>query len=114
MVCVMKLTFIYAPVAELAPTIAYYRDVLGLEEGWREGDHTVSFQLPDSDVQVMVSVDDAPAGPMYLVDDVAAFLAAHPALDVAVPISEIPDGHVAGILDPAGNFSYVLDQPGAA
>lgn len=110
----MKLTFIFAPVTDLASAIVHYRDTLGLEESWREGDHTVAFQLPDSDVQIMVSVDDGPAGPMYLVDDVAAFIAANPELEVAIPLSEIPDGSVAGFTDPAGNLMYVLDQPGAA
>lgn len=114
MVCVMKLTFIYAPVSDLAPAIAYYRDALGLEESWREGDHTVAFQLPDTEVQVMVSIDTAPAGPMFLVDDVEAFLASHPGLTVTMPTTEIPDGHLAAFADPAGNLSYVLDQPGAA
>lgn len=114
MVCVMKLTFIYAPVADLAAAIVHYRDVLGLDESWREGDHTIAFQLPDTDVQIMVSVDDGAAGPMYVVDDVAAFVAAHPNLEVAIPLAEIPDGHLAGFVDPAGNLMYVLDQPGAA
>jgi predicted enzyme related to lactoylglutathione lyase len=114
MVCVMKLTFIYAPVADLNAAIAHYRDVLGLDESWREGDHTVAFQLPDTDVQIMVSVDEGAAGPMYLVDDVAAFIEAHPKLEVAIPHTEIPDGHRAGFVDPAGNLMYVLDQTGAA
>lgn len=110
----MKLTFVYAPVPDLAAAITHYRDTLGLDESWREGDHTVAFQLPDSDVEIMVSVDDAPAGPMYVVDDLAAFAAAHPDLPVAIQPTEIPDGHLAGFTDPAGNLMYVLDQQGAA
>jgi len=114
MLRVMKLTFMYAPVSELAPALAFYRDTLGLAEAWREGDHTVAFALPDSDVQIMVSVDTDPAGPMFLVDDVAAYLAAHPDLTITVPHAEIPDGSVAGFTDPAGTTIYVLDQTGAA
>ncbi|MGV3713932.1 VOC family protein [Pseudolysinimonas sp.] len=110
----MKLTFVYAPVPELAPALAFYRDVLGLDELWREGDHTVGFALPDSDVGVMVSVDTDPAGPMYLVDDAAAWVAAHPELTPAVELAEIPDGAVVRYLDPAGNSFYVFDQKGAA
>ncbi len=108
----MKLTFIYAPTTDLAASLTYYRDVLGLDEAWREGEETVVFALPDSDVQLMVSVDDGPGGPIYLVDDVRAFLAAHPAIDTE-PI-DIPDGTMASFSDPAGNTISVLDQKGAA
>lgn len=103
------LTFIYAPVAELAPTVAFYRDLLGWEEAWREGDDTVAFQLPDSPVQVMVSLSDDPPGPMYRVDDLAAFLAANPGLDVFSPPAEIPGGTVAGVRDGGGNAVYFFD-----
>jgi catechol 2,3-dioxygenase-like lactoylglutathione lyase family enzyme len=107
----MKLTFVYAPTTDLAASLAFYRDTLGLAEAWREGDSTVVFQLPDSDVQLMVSVDPGVGGPIYLVDDVKAFLAAHPELG-AEPL-EIPDGTMATFTDPAGNSISVLDQQGA-
>jgi predicted enzyme related to lactoylglutathione lyase len=110
----MRLAFHYAPVTELQPTLDFYRDALGWSEAWREGDHTVAFAIPDSDVQIMVSVDDAPAGPMYLVDDVEAWLAANAGIPVLAPRSEIPDGSVALLADPAGNPIYVFDQAGAA
>ena len=110
----MRLSFIYAPTTDLAAAIAFYRDVLGLDETWREGDHTVAFALPDSEVQVMVSVDTDPAGPMYLVDSVEAYLAANPALAEAAAVQDIPDGKVARLADPAGNAFYVLDQSTAA
>jgi predicted enzyme related to lactoylglutathione lyase len=107
----MKLTFIYAPVTDLAEALTFYRDTLGWSEAWREGDSTVAFQLPDSAVQVMVDVDaDQPPGPMYLVDNVAAFLAGKPSLKVTMPPYEIPDGVVAAVQDPAGNTLYVFDQ----
>lgn len=109
----MKLTFVYAPVPELAPALAYYRDTLGLDEAWREGDDTVAFVLPDSDVQIMVSVDTDPAGPMYLVDDAAAWVAAHPELTPESEVIDIPDGAVVRYADPAGNAFYVFDQAGA-
>lgn len=110
----MKLTFLYAPVTDLAAGIAFYRDVLGWDEAWREGDHTVAFATPDSDVQVMVSVDTDPAGPMYLVDSVDAYLAANPALAADATVQEIPDGKVVRLADPAGNAFYVLDQSTAS
>jgi hypothetical protein len=106
----VKLRFIYAPVAELGPALAFYRDTLGLPEAWREGEHTVAFRLPDSDVQIMVNVQTEPPGPMYQVPDLKEFLAGRPELDVRFPPREIPDGYVAGVADPAGNVSYFFDQ----
>jgi catechol 2,3-dioxygenase-like lactoylglutathione lyase family enzyme len=108
----MKLTFLYAPTTDLAAALTFYRDTLGLEEAWREGDETVVFALPDSDVQLMVSVDaEGAAAPIYLVDDVRAFLSSHPAID-AEPM-DIPDGTMATFTDPAGNPISVLDQAAA-
>jgi catechol 2,3-dioxygenase-like lactoylglutathione lyase family enzyme len=109
----MKLTFVYTPVPELAPALAFYRDVLGLDEAWREGDHTVGFRLPGTEVGLMVSVDTDPAGPMYLVDDAAAWMAEHPELTPVADLMEIPDGAVVRYADPAGNPFYVFDQKGA-
>ncbi len=106
----MKLTFLYAPVDELGPALAFYRDALGWREAWREGDTTVAFHLPGSDVQVMVSESssDVP-GPMYLVQDARAF-AAHAGLSPAGAAEEIPGGVVLPFDDPAGNRFYVFDQ----
>ena len=112
MVCRMKLTFMYAPTTDLASSLAFYRDTLGLEEAWREGEETVVLALPDTEVQLMVSVDDGPGGPIYLVDDVRAFLAEHPGID-AEPM-DIPDGTMASFTDPAGNSISVLDQKSGA
>ena len=108
----MKLAFVYAPVADLDQGAAFYRDTLGWSEAWRDGDDTVAFAIPGGDVQVMVSTTPQQAGPMYLVDRVADFLAAHPDLPVVVPVFAIPDGVVAGVTDPAGNVLYVFDQAG--
>jgi predicted enzyme related to lactoylglutathione lyase len=108
MLRVMKLAFVYSPTTDLPAALAYYRDVLGLDEAWREGDETVVFALPDSDVQLMVSVDSGPGGPIYLVDDVREFLAAHPHIE-AEPM-DIPGGTMASFTDPAGNTMSVLDQ----
>ena len=108
----MKLTFLYAPAPDLAAGAAFYRTSLGLEEAWRDGDVTVAFWSPDRSVQVMVSTTDQPAGPMYLVDDLAEWTATHPELPVAVPRADIPNGAVTGFSDPSGNVFYVFDQPG--
>ena len=103
------LTFIYAPVAELAPTVAFYRDVLGWDEAWREGDDTVAFSIPDSSVQVMVSVSQDPPGAMHRAAHLITFLGGNPGLDVFSPPSEIPGGRVAGVRDDGGNAVYFFD-----
>jgi hypothetical protein len=109
----MRLVFLYAPTRDLKGTAAFYRDELGWDEAWREGEDTVAFRVPGGAAQVMVSTTDQPPGPMYLVDDLAAFLAAHPAFTVTIAPYAIPDGEVAGVTDPAGNAMYFFDQPGA-
>ncbi|MFJ7850396.1 hypothetical protein ACIQXR_16375 [Peribacillus sp. NPDC097224] len=50
----MKLAFLCHPVKYLKGSSRYYREVLGFEEAWQEGDHTVALKLPDSDVQLML------------------------------------------------------------
>ena len=110
----MKLTFLYTPAPDLAAGVAFYRNSLGLEEAWRDGDVTVAFWTPDRGVQIMVSTTDQPAGPMYLVDDLAQWTAAHGEMPVVVPRADIPNGAVTGFADPLGNVFYVFDQPGKA
>ncbi|UFU03743.1 hypothetical protein LQF12_03800 [Ruania suaedae] len=105
----MKLTFLFQPVTDLALAVDHYT-LLGWDEAWREGEHTVAFQMPGADVQLML--DGAPdwggPGPMYLVDDLTAWLEAHP--DVAAgPLSQIPGGHVAEITAP-GHSYYVFSM----
>jgi catechol 2,3-dioxygenase-like lactoylglutathione lyase family enzyme len=106
----VKPSFIYVPTADLAGTAGFYRDELGLEEAWREGDDTVAFALPGSDVQVMVSTDPGRYGPMYEVPSARAFAAAHPGLTVVLPLTPIPGGATVGFEDPAGNAFHVFDQ----
>ena len=108
----MQLTFLLAPVPDLATALPFYRDTLGLDEAWREGTDTVAFQLPDSEVQIMVVVDGDPAGPMYQVDSLPTWIADHPEVRIIAEPAEIPGGSVAGFHDPAGNAFYVFDQPG--
>jgi predicted enzyme related to lactoylglutathione lyase len=110
----MKLTFWYAPTTDFPAALVFYRDTLGWSEAWREGDDAAAFHTPDSDVQVMVANADEPPGPMFQVDSVKEFLAAHPELTVDSPPTEIPDGWLARILGPGGNLLYVLDQSTAS
>lgn len=109
----MKLTFIYQPVEDLLEGVAFHRDHLGFDEAWREEDDTVSFWLPDRSAQVMVSTEQQPAGPMYLVDSLDDWVRDHPDVPVPVERTEIPGGSMARFAAPGGNTFYVFDQPNA-
>jgi predicted enzyme related to lactoylglutathione lyase len=109
----MKLSFLYQPVTDLDGAVPLYRDVLGWEESWREGDDTVAFWMPDRTAQVMLSLTDHPAGPMYLVDDLDAWITAHEDIAIVIMKYEIPGGSVAGFAAPGDNVFYVFDQPDA-
>ena len=74
----MQLSYLFAPVTDLEAAAAFYRDVLGWEEAWREGETTIAFAAPEGDAQVMLDTTEWPAGPMYLVPDLAAWLARQP------------------------------------
>jgi catechol 2,3-dioxygenase-like lactoylglutathione lyase family enzyme len=110
----MKLEFLYAPTRDLQASLALYRDELGWEEAWREGDSTVSLKLPGSDVQLMLDATDGaegPVGPIFVLDDVRRFHAQRPAgLRVTSEPQEIPGGYLATYADPSGNTIYVMDQ----
>ncbi len=109
----MKLEFLYAPTTDLQASLALYRDGLGCEEVWREGDATVALTLPGTDVQLMLDASDptAPVGPMFVVDSLQKFHAARPAaLGVVDEPAEIPGGFMATYRDPAGATIYVMDQ----
>ncbi|GEK79032.1 VOC family protein [Agrococcus baldri] len=108
----MRTVFQFAPTSDLRRAAAFYRDTLGLEEAWRDGDDTIAFALPDQ-LQVMVSTTAQPAGPMYLVTDLAAWIDAHAEVRVVVERYDIPGGAVAGFADADDNVFYVFDQPAA-
>ena len=106
----MRLTYLDEPAPALGDLVAFYRDVLGLEESWRDGNRTVAFWAPDRRVQLMVSTTEQPAGPMYLVDDLEVWTAAHREVPLRVAPTEIPGGVVAGYASPSGQVFYVYDQ----
>lgn len=108
----MKLEMVYLPVPDLQAALGLYRDTLGFDEAWREGDTTVGLQLPDSDVMLMVDVDpEGSPGPMFMVDSVADVVDGHgDALDVVMGPVEIPDGYLAAFRDPGDNLVYLIDQ----
>jgi catechol 2,3-dioxygenase-like lactoylglutathione lyase family enzyme len=111
----MKLEFLYAPTRDLQAALGLYRDELGWQEVWREGESTVSLQLPGTDVQLMLDAaapDGGSAfGPIFVLDDVRQFFAERPAaLRARAEQDEIPGGFLATFQDPSGNTIYVMDQ----
>lgn len=109
----MQLSYLFAPVTDLEAAAAFYRDVLGWEETWREGETTIAFAAREGDAQVMLDTTAWPAGPMYLVPDLDAWLAEHAGLQATIVRTEIPGGAVVGFADPAGNAFYVFDMAAA-
>lgn len=103
----------FVPTADLKASLTLYRDTFGFTEVWREGETTAALALPGSEAQLMLDANDpeAPAGPVFVVDSVAAFHAARPeALGVLAGPSEIPGGFLAVYQDPGGATIYVMDQ----
>lgn len=113
----MKLTFLYQPVKDLSASVAFYRDVLGLDETWREGETTAAFALPGTEVELMLDVPpgDGPewaAGGFFAVDSVDDFAAAHADINWVGSVIDVPGGRSASFLDPAGNCIHLMDQSG--
>ncbi|MEP7112791.1 MAG: VOC family protein [Ilumatobacteraceae bacterium] len=106
--------FMYLPVPDLTAALAFYRDTLGWEEGWREGDTTATIKFPGASVQLMLDVDadgTGRPGPMLAVDDCRAWLAERIGMfEVVGDPAEIPGGWWAAFEDPFGNVVYVVDQ----
>ena len=110
----MKLSMIYVPVKDLGAALALYRDTLGFEVAWREGDLTAGLALPGTDMQLMLDQDpsnDGKPGPFFEVDDVDAFYEARK-LDLAfvAPPTDIPPGRYVAFDDLSGNRVHVLDM----
>lgn len=111
----MKLTFLYQPVDDLPAAVAFYRDVLGLDESWREGKTTAAFRLPGTEVELMLDTPpgDGPewkAGGFFAVESVDGFVAEHPGVKLVGEIIDVPGGRSASFLDPAGNTIHLFDQ----
>lgn len=109
----MKLEFLFAPTTDLAASLALYRDGLGWQEVWREGESTVVLAMPGTEVKLMLDSNDpqAPPGPLFVVDSVKDFDQDRPdGLAVIAELSEIPGGFVATYQDSAGGVIYVMDQ----
>ena len=109
----MKLEFLYMPTRDLSAALALYRDGLGWQEAWREGESTVSLTLPGTEVQLMLDASDPDAafGPIFVVDNVHDFHTGRPSeLQISAEPEAIPGGSMATYEDQSGNTIYVLDQ----
>ncbi|QTD43009.1 VOC family protein [Sporosarcina sp. Te-1] len=111
----MKLVFLHHPVKDLKESLAFYRDTLGLEEAWREGEHTAAFSLPGSDVRLMIDEDEAEVelgpGGMFLVDSVDNFFQENQdKLEFVKGPSDIPPGRYAIYKDNSGNYIRIMDS----
>jgi catechol 2,3-dioxygenase-like lactoylglutathione lyase family enzyme len=109
----VELSFVYLPTQDLDAALALYRDGLGFDELWREGDHTVGLAVPGTDVALMIDAAAPPGwgpGPIFGVDRVTEFRAAHDGLEVLTEPEEIPGGMLMALRDPGGNSVYVMDQ----
>jgi catechol 2,3-dioxygenase-like lactoylglutathione lyase family enzyme len=109
----MKLEFLYTPVTDLTAALALYRDTLGWQEAWREGESTVSLKLPGTEVQMMLNEAESTEGmgPMFVVESVERFHADRPSgLGTREEPEQIPGGFMVTYEDAAGHPIYVMDQ----
>jgi catechol 2,3-dioxygenase-like lactoylglutathione lyase family enzyme len=110
----MRLDFVYLPVPDLQPALALYRDALGFDELWREGDLTVGLAIPGTETAIMVDAAGGPEavpGPIFGVDSVDGWLAGREEqFELVMPPSDIPGGRLMCFRDPGGNHVYVMDQ----
>lgn len=107
--------FYFVPVKDIKTGKTLYRDTLGLEESWREGDYTVAFKLPGTDVELMVEQvseggPDA-AGPVFLVPSVREIYENNPGkLQFIGEPGETPDGLWLSAKDDSDNGIYFTDE----
>lgn len=109
----MKLAFLSLPVKNMDSAVAFYRDVLGMEEAWREGATTVALRT-NADVQLLLEQEEeehqfGPGG-IYIVENVETFYQQNKASlhFVQEPI-DIPPGKYAIFTDDTGNPIRIID-----
>ena len=108
----MKLVFLSHPVKNVKESLHFYREVLGFEEAWREGEHTIALNLPNSDVRLMIEDDeqDLSAGGVFLVDNVDAFYEAKKNVLTFVKTPfDVQPGRYAIYQDHDGNYMRIID-----
>ena len=110
-----KLTYVYLPVTDLKAARTFYRDTLGLDETWREGEATCAFALPGTTIQLMLNqvAPDAPdqMGMVFTIPSVDNFYQAQQAaLSFIEEPHDIPgNGRWVGARDVAGHGLYFAD-----
>lgn len=109
----MQLTFLYHPVKDVEAAVAFYRDVLGMDEAWRMGDETAAFTLPGSDVELMLDLvtDSEQPGGFFGVDDVDRFFQDHKD-DISFTQEPIDNGPIryAAFHDVSGHLIRVFHE----
>lgn len=109
----MKLAFLHHPVKNIKESLTFYRETLGFEEAWREGDHTVVLRLPGTEVQLMLEDDefDFGAGGIFVVDSVNDFYEENEdKLNFVKMPCDIPPGRYAIYKDVSGNTIRIIDM----
>ena len=109
----MKLGYIYTPVKDFEAALRFYRDTLGFEEFWREGELAAGFKLPDSNVALMIDRDPREEGTsaFFAVDSVDEFYEKRKdELDFLFEPREIPPGKYVAFADPSGNPVRIMDS----
>ena len=110
----MRLDFVYLPVPDLQPALALYRDALGFDELWREGDLTVGLAIPGTETAIMVDAAGGAGGRARpdLRRRQRRRVARGPRgqFELVMPPSDIPGGRLMCFRDPGGNHVYVMDQ----
>lgn len=110
-----KVTYFYLPVSDLKAARTFYRDQLGLDETWREGETTCAFALPGTTIQLMLNqaTPDDPdrAGMVFTIPSVDSFYQAQQAtLNFTEEPRDIPgNGRWVGAKDAAGHSLYFAD-----
>ena len=109
----MKLEFMYLPTQDLDAALALYRDTLGFDELWREGDadgRARHRHRSGPDDRRRAEPGFGP-GPIFITDDVKAFHATHDgAYELTAAAVRDPGRLPVGFKDPGGNLIYVMDQ----
>jgi predicted enzyme related to lactoylglutathione lyase len=109
-----KLAILYVPVHDLKSALAFYRDRMGLEEAWREGEGTVAFKLSGTDVELMIDLVDEggveKTGPMFILPSVDRYYEENQGtMEFVRKPADIPPGRMAIVKDPSGNLIYFID-----
>ena len=109
-----KLAILYVPIHDLKSALAFYRDRMGLEEAWREGEGTVAFKLADTNVELMIDLVDEggieKTGPMFILPSVDRYYEENQGtMEFARKPVDIPPGRMAIVKDPSGNLIYLAD-----